>query len=123
MVMTNINKLSHIQPQVVRKHQNVPKEVVQAAEAMEEQFANHLINEMRKSVGKESKSSAEDFYNSLMDRERAKMLAKSDTGLGIKDVVIDEYMRKTARPSSYGQFEKVEMYEKQKPNSQKGETL
>lgn len=117
--MNSINKLSQIQPQVVRKHQNVPKEVVQAAEAMEEQFANHLIGEMRKSIGNKTTSSAQNFYNSLMDRERAKMMAQSDSGLGVKEVIIDEFMRETARPNS--PFENVKMYKQ--IDSQKGEKL
>lgn len=86
---------------------------------MEEQFANHLIGEMRKSIGKNSTSSAENFYNSMMDRERAKMMAASDTGIGVKEVIIDEFMRKTARPSSH--FENVKMYKQ--VDSQKGEKL
>ncbi len=61
------------------------------AEGMETNFTTHLLAEMRKSVPKETPdSSAMEYYNSLMDYERAQLMAKSDTGLGVKKVILDQ---------------------------------
>lgn len=61
------------------------------AEGMEANFSSHLLAEMRKTVPKESPdSSATEYYNSLLDFERAQLMAKSDSGLGIKKVVLDQ---------------------------------
>lgn len=61
------------------------------AEGMEANFTSHMLAEMRKTVPKESPdSSAMEYYNSLMDFERAQLMAKSDSGLGVKKVILDQ---------------------------------
>jgi Rod binding domain-containing protein len=61
------------------------------AEGMEANFTSHMLAEMRKSIPKENPdSSAMDYYNSLLDYERANLMAKSDSGLGIKKVILDQ---------------------------------
>ena len=63
------------------------------AEGMETQFASHMIQQMRKSIPRENEpSSAQQYYESLMDYEHSKALAQSDTGLGIKKVVLDQIL-------------------------------
>lgn len=63
----------------------------EVAEGMETNFTSHLLAEMRKTVPKESPdSSATEYYNSLMDFERAQLMAKSETGLGVKKMVLDQ---------------------------------
>jgi Rod binding domain-containing protein len=72
--------------------QNNPvKPYEEVAEGMETSFTSHLLEEMRKSVHKETPdSSAMDYYNSMLDTERAQLMAKSDTGLGVKKVILDQ---------------------------------
>ena len=61
------------------------------AEGMETNFTSHMLAEMRKTVPKETPdSSAMEYYNSLMDYERAQLMAKSDSGLGVKKVILDQ---------------------------------
>jgi Rod binding domain-containing protein len=61
------------------------------AEGMESNFTSHMLAEMRKTVNKESPdSSAMEYYNSLLDYERAQLMAKSDSGLGVKKVILDQ---------------------------------
>ena len=61
------------------------------AEGMEANFTSHMLAEMRKTIPKESPdSSSMDYYNSLLDFERAQLMAKSDSGLGIKKVILDQ---------------------------------
>ena len=70
---------------------NPVKPYEDVAEGMETSFTQHMLAEMRNSVPKETPDSpAMDYYNSLMDSERAQMMAKSDTGLGIKKVILDQ---------------------------------
>lgn len=69
------------------------KPYVDLAEGMETQFASHMIEQMRKTVPRENEpSSAQQYYESLMDHEYAQALAKSDTGIGIKRVVLDQIL-------------------------------
>ena len=61
------------------------------AEGMEANFTSHMLAEMRKTIPKESPdSSAMEYYNSLLDYERAQLMAKSDSGLGVKKVILDQ---------------------------------
>lgn len=61
------------------------------AEGMEANFTSHMLAEMRKTIPKETPdSSAMEYYNSLLDYERAQTMAKSDSGLGIKKVILDQ---------------------------------
>ncbi|HLW57579.1 MAG TPA: rod-binding protein [Bacteriovoracaceae bacterium] len=74
------------------QNKNSPiKPYEEIAEGMEASFTSHLLAEMRKTIPKETPdSSATEYYNSLLDYERAQLMAKSDTGLGIKKVVLDQ---------------------------------
>lgn len=59
------------------------------ATAMESQFAQHMITELRKSVPKvDGDSAGMKFYNSLLDKERADALAKR--GLGVKEMILKQ---------------------------------
>lgn len=61
------------------------------AEGMEANFTSHMLAEMRKTVPKETPDTpAMDYYNSLLDSERAQLMAKSESGLGIKKVILDQ---------------------------------
>jgi len=61
------------------------------AEGMEANFTNHLLQEMKKTIPKDNPDSAPmDYYNSLMDSERSQLMAKSETGLGVKKVILDQ---------------------------------
>lgn len=102
------------------KYKHVPKQVMEVAEAYESQFTNFLLNEMKKSSQMDM-GPAEKIYNSMLDEERSQMMAKTNTGLGIKDVVIRDLMQKMGHNNFGGsRGQQVEMY--QKVNSQKGES-
>lgn len=75
----------------VQQRTNPVKPYEDIAEGMETSFTSHLLAEMRKSIPKETPdSSAMDYYNSLLDYERAQLMAKSDSGLGVKKVILDQ---------------------------------
>lgn len=92
--MTVIGKPSPQQQGMkVRSHEEQIKPFKEVAEGMETQFASHMIEQMRKSIPREGEvSSAQQYYESLMDYEHAKALATSDTGLGIKKVILDQIL-------------------------------
>jgi Rod binding domain-containing protein len=78
------------------------------AESMEANFTSHLLQEMKKTVPKDNPDSAPmDYYNSLLDSERAQLMAKSDSGLGVKKIILNQivpqHMRhylKNAQPAA-----------------------
>lgn len=71
--------------------QNPVKPYEDVAEGMETSFTSHMLAEMRKTIPKESpESSAMEYYNSLLDSERAQLMAKSESGLGVKKVILDQ---------------------------------
>ncbi len=70
---------------------NPVKPFEEIAEGMEANFTSHMLAEMRKTIPKETPdSSAMEYYNSLLDYERAQTMAKSDSGLGVKKVILDQ---------------------------------
>lgn len=94
---------------------------MRVAKGMEAQFTNHLLAQMRKTVDSASPvSNAEKIYKSMLDDERSKLMANSQSGLGVKDMVLDQiypqYKQLNARQA-------VQMYNKNlNTNSHKGET-
>jgi Rod binding domain-containing protein len=73
------------------QNSNPVKPYEEIAEGMETSFTSYMLAEMRKSVPKEGQDTpAMDYYNSLLDSERAQLMAKSDSGLGIKKVILDQ---------------------------------
>lgn len=73
------------------KYKGVPKPYMDFAKGQERIFTNHLLKEMRKSIQKtEEDSSAEKYYKSIRDDELARIMSESETGIGIKDVVLDQ---------------------------------
>ena len=89
----------------VVSREEMRKPYVEVAEGLETQFSQHMIEQMRKSIPKESESSsAQQYYESLMDYEYAKSMAQSDSGIGLKRVILDQI---------------VPAHLKQEPNAQK----
>lgn len=66
------------------------KQLKEVASGMEEQFANMLIQEMRKSIDKtEDGSTAMKIYESMLDQEYARILAEQGQ-LGLSDVIVKQ---------------------------------
>ncbi len=86
----NIKPTAHSLP--VKQERTSPvKPFEDVAEGMEASFTSHMLAEMRKTVPKDTPdSTATAYYNSLLDYERAQTMAKSDSGLGIKKVILDQ---------------------------------
>lgn len=105
------------------KYSNIPKPYLNIAEGMESQFINHMLTELDKTVVKEiPESQAEQYYKSLLNNERADLMAKSQNGVGLKDIVLNQiypkYMRKPlSNNEAIGQYQNIKM----ENNSHKGE--
>ncbi|HXH73716.1 MAG TPA: rod-binding protein [Bacteriovoracaceae bacterium] len=70
---------------------NPVKPYEEIAEGMEANFTSHMLAEMKKTVPKETPDTpAMDYYNSLLDSERAQLMAQSESGLGIKKVILEQ---------------------------------
>ena len=93
-----INKIQQQTPNIQKKNpDDVPKEYQEIAEGMEAQFVDFLFTEMQKSISKESpESAATNYYNSLLNYERAQNASKQGEGLGLKKMILDQiYPRQT----------------------------
>ena len=84
-VNPNSQKLS-----VAESQKQMLKQLNEVASGMEEQFANMLIQEMRKSIDKtEDGSTAMKIYESMLDQEYARILAEQGQ-LGLSDVIVKQ---------------------------------
>lgn len=95
--MNRINKFSNSQfkPQTgsTAKFKNVPKPYLDVAKGMEKQFISHMIQQMQSSVKSEKPdSAATKYYKGLMDDQRAEIMANSENGIGLKDIVLDQIL-------------------------------
>lgn len=77
--------------QKVDDRQFIPDRFKDIAGSMEQQFAEMMIEEMKKTVDKtEPESGAEAYYNSLMQQEYAKNLTNGDDGMGLKKMILNQ---------------------------------
>lgn len=89
----------HVTQQALQdKYKYIPKGYMDIAQGMEKQFTNHLLAQMRKTVDSvEPDSQAKKIYKSMLDDERAQLMAESSTGLGVKDLILDQLYPKYRR--------------------------
>lgn len=100
------------------KYKNIPKKYMDVAQGMETQFTNHLLSEMQKTVHTSKPDSGPTrMYKSFLNRERAEMMAKSGTGIGVKDLVLNQIYPQHMRQNT---LHAVEMYKNSNINSQRG---
>lgn len=119
--LTNNLALQARARQKAAEYENIPKEYMEVAEGMETQFVNHMLTEMRKSVNSAEKdSNANEYYKSLMDFERAKIMTETGTGIGLKEVILDQIYPKHMRvgmPAKHA----MNVYQQQEVDSNKGD--
>ena len=72
----------------------VNREILNIARGMEAQFADLMLREMSKTVpNAEKKSSTEKYYDSLLNWERAKIMANKDKGLGLQKMIYQQLVK------------------------------
>jgi Rod binding domain-containing protein len=82
-------------------HENIPEDYKKVAKGLEQQFAQYMIEQMQKTIGKEDDSTAMNYYKELTQKEQAKMMTESKSGMGIQDLILDEiYPKKFRNPEA-----------------------
>ena len=90
----------------------IPEDRKEVARAMEQQFAEYMIQQMNNTVDKadnENQDSASTYYEGMMTSERAKMMANSGKGLGIQKIVLDQiYPQRFRTEMNYNNYNKMQ---------------
>lgn len=85
---------------------HIPKPYLDIAENLETQFSDMMFKAMEKTTGKDEGSTAEEYYNSLLNEQRSK-LASNDEGMGIKKIILDQIY-----PQKFRTKENLDAYSK-----------
>lgn len=90
----NINEV----PKKIDDRKYVPKEFINVARGLEQQFAEMMISEMNKTTGEDESEDGVgmDYYKSLQNTERAKTLTEQNQ-LGLQDLILDQIYPKRMR--------------------------
>jgi Rod binding domain-containing protein len=86
----------------------VPESYKEVARNVESQFAELMLQEMEKSVGREGGDSASEFYQSVMNGERSKTMSTHDQGLGVSKIILDQiYPERLRNQQTYEYFQRM----------------
>lgn len=92
-------------PELINDYKYVPEQYKDVAKGMEKQFAEFMISQMESTVGSTESNSAAKYYKSLMNSERANVMATKDQGLGLQKVILDQiYPQHMRTPEAYKNF-------------------
>ncbi|MCO4792640.1 MAG: rod-binding protein [Bacteriovoracaceae bacterium] len=76
----------------------IPEPYKKVASGFEQEFARFMIDQMEKTVPSESPDSqATSYYKSITTAERAKTMAETGEGLGLKGMILDQIYPKYKR--------------------------
>ncbi len=101
----------HIQPLNAKKQnvsngrEYIPEDHKKFAKAMESQFAELMLKEMKKAVGKKDMNQAEQIYDSMLLKERSKSMADN------KDSAIQELILKEVYPEKFRNKQNYDLYQ------------
>jgi Rod binding domain-containing protein len=98
-------KKNHSKPELVDGYDYIPDPYKKVATGMEKQFAEFMITQMESSTGAKETNSGAKYYKSLMNSERADMMASKDQGMGLQKVILDQiYPERMRTKLAYNQF-------------------
>ena len=105
--MDSINAIPTVKKQSDLKY--VPKEFREVASSMEKQFIQHMLEQMEKSTGAPTDSSANNYYKSLQRNERSQIISDlSDEG-SLKHLILDQiYPKKFRNKVSFDAYLKTQ---------------
>ena len=76
----------------------IPKPYLEVAEGMEREFANIMMKQMNKTVGEaQAPSTGMGYYKGLLDDKRVNSMVKSNGGLGLQKLILDQIYPKRMR--------------------------
>jgi len=86
----------------------IPDPYKKVASSMETQFLNFMISKMKKTIDQEKpESSALEYYNGLINKERSNIMAENNGGLGIQKLILNQiYPSHLRNKASYEYFMK-----------------
>ena len=110
----------------------IPDPYKKVASSMETQFLNFMISKMKNTIDQNTpESSAVEYYNGLINKERSDIMAKNNGGLGIQKLILNqiypshlrnkasyEYFMKNLQPNANKQ--KIQKYS---PNLEKSQSI
>ena len=100
------DKQKHAQRKQVEDYDYIPDPYKNVAKGMEKQFAEFMVTQMESSTGAKETNSSAKYYKSLMNSERADMMATKDQGLGLQKVILDQiYPERMRTKLAYQQFQ------------------
>jgi Rod binding domain-containing protein len=115
--MMELNKLVN----TISKKENyqyVPKEFKKIANSMEQQFMEHMLQQMEKTTGEKTESTADSYYKGLQRSERAEIFSQLSGKGSLKDLILEQiYPEKYRNELSYNAFvksqeQKLDAYQK-----------
>ena len=86
----------------------IPDPYKKVASSMETQFLNFMISKMKNTIDKNNpESSAVEYYNGLINKERSDIMSKNNGGLGIQKLILNQiYPSHLRNKASYEYFMK-----------------
>lgn len=84
----------------------IPEEYREFAKGMEDQFVNHMLGEMRKTIDRaDEQSQTDEIYQGLLDNERSKIITNHEGGVGIQKMILDQiYPERFRNKQAYEAF-------------------
>lgn len=102
----NLVKSSNKRPLSEDDTKYIPRPFREVAEGMEKQFAEFMINQMKKTSGESEGDSGMSYYKSLLTSERANSMTQNNGGLGLQKLILDQvYPKRFRNPQAYAQYE------------------
>ena len=99
------NKNVELKKSSSKGHEFIPEDHKKFAKAMESQFAELMLKEMQKSVGSKDTNQAQQIYESMLLKERAKNMSDN------KDSAIQELILSEVYPQKFRNKQNFEMYQ------------
>ena len=83
----------------------VPDDFKKIARSMEQQFINHMIQQMEKTSLSSNETQADSFYKGLQRDERAKIITELSGEGSLKELILDQiYPERYRNETSYNAF-------------------
>ncbi|MCK5073880.1 MAG: rod-binding protein [Bacteriovoracaceae bacterium] len=77
--------------------QYIPDEYREVARNLEGEFAKYMVDQMNKTVERNHDNTTNKIYRDLLDTERANMMTKTNNGLGLQKIILDQIYPKRLR--------------------------
>lgn len=82
---------ANLQVNTIEDENYIPKDYKNVASGMEGQFAQFMVEQMKKTINRESEpGQAEQFYESILTQEQSKSMSDKGDGLGLKKMILDQ---------------------------------